>query len=973
MDPMLEAFISESRDLLEAAGRCFLALEQNPEDPEQLNDLFRSMHTIKGSSGLFEIPALTRVVHAAEDVLDVIRDGELRLDSAMIDLFLDAMDQVGTWLDDLEAGGSLGEGAPEISDELSGRLRALLGESPEPATTAPQPQAAPEPESGAAVTASPAVPARVEAPEWLDSVPEAARLALYCRAAGGEARVTVVEYLPDPQCFFSGDDPLLTTLQAPERCWLGVDAREPWPEIAAFDPYQCRLRLRLLSGAGSEVLQEHFRYVPEEVSITELQEQQLVMPAGEPGEARIYQGFLDTAPGLIEAGDWAGLRAAIEPLLELGAPGLYQSSALRWLRAVAGAPGPDAALAAALVGAVATGEFALPEAVEPAVPEGGQPPATEGMRGEVRELLQAQAKLLSLHGEGGFPQGNLQAVARVLRGVLSGLEETALLAEVEQALSLPPAEAATALSRLVLGLLEGEGDTGPAGETEEASQQQAEAMELLQAQKTLLSMPARLETWEGILASAERVIREVLTALGRQDQVASLEQAVALAHRQHGGAPVRELLETICTQLTPRAVEPERPATQGQAPAPATDNGGTGRERRQASTVLKVDQARIDTLMDLVGELVVAKNALPYLARQAEEEFECAPLAKAIKSQYAVINRIAEELQAAVMQVRMVPVSSVFQRFPRLVRDLSRKLDKKIRLVMEGEETEIDKNVVEDLPDPLVHLVRNSIDHGIEAPGEREAAGKPVEGTITLRATQLDDQVLIEVSDDGKGIDPEVIKRKAYEKGLIDEERLDRIDDREALQLILAPGFSTAEQVTDLSGRGVGMDVVNTMVGRIGGSVSVESRPGHGTTIRLALPLSMAVTRVMMVDAGGDSFGVPLEAITETVKVPAEAIRRVKQRELVVLRDRLIPLLYLHRVLELAEPAQPREEVAVLVVRVEGQELGLVVDRFHAGMDVILKPLEGILGGFRQFSGTALLGDGRVLLVLNLMELQRCL
>lgn len=376
--------------------------------------------------------------------------------------------------------------------------------------------------------------------------------------------------------------------------------------------------------------------------------------------------------------------------------------------------------------------------------------------------------------------------------------------------------------------------------------------------------------------------------------------------------------------------------------------------------------------MDLVGELVVAKNALPYLAKRAEEEYGVRALAKEIKAQYAGINRLSDELQSAVMQVRMVPISSVFQRFPRLVRDLARKLNKNIKLTLEGEETEADKNIVEELADPLIHLIRNSLDHGLETSDEREASGKPSQGNIILRAIPKDDQVIIEVIDDGKGIDPDIIKRKAYEKGVIDEERLDSISDSDALQLIFAPGFSTAEQVSDLSGRGVGMDVVKTVINQSGGTVVAFSEVGKGSTMRLTLPLSMAVIRVMMLEVSQQLYGISMENIVETVRVPTSDIQKIKQQSAVVLRDRLIPLFDLRDLLCVEPLESDDEELAVLVLKHGDEEIGLIIDEFHEGIDIIQKPLEGVMAGFPIYSGTALLGDGRVLLVLNISELVSC-
>jgi two-component system chemotaxis sensor kinase CheA len=326
-------------------------------------------------------------------------------------------------------------------------------------------------------------------------------------------------------------------------------------------------------------------------------------------------------------------------------------------------------------------------------------------------------------------------------------------------------------------------------------------------------------------------------------------------------------------------------------------------------------------------------------------------------------------MQRAIMDVRMLPVSEVFERFPRLVRDLSRKLNKRIELKIVGEDTAADKTIIESLGDPLIHLVRNAIDHGIESPEQRAAAGKPEAAMIQLKAFQEGDQVIIEVSDDGKGIDPMAIRLKAFEKGMITEEKADALSDQEAINLIFLPGFSTMETISDLSGRGVGTDVVRSAVEKINGTVTLSSRKGEGPMVRLSLPLSMAVARVMMVEVGGALFGVPMDGVAETVRVPRNRVRRIKRSEAFILRDAIVPLIRLRDLLGLRSPTDEVEEEAVLVARIGGTVVGLVVDRLREGIDVVLKPLEGMLAGMRGYSGSALLGDGRVLLVLNLKEL----
>jgi two-component system chemotaxis sensor kinase CheA len=403
------------------------------------------------------------------------------------------------------------------------------------------------------------------------------------------------------------------------------------------------------------------------------------------------------------------------------------------------------------------------------------------------------------------------------------------------------------------------------------------------------------------------------------------------------------------------------------------DTAAPVKAERQAVKMLKVDQSKIDYLMDIVGELTVAKNSLPYLAKQAEEEGGSRKLSKQIKAHFSIVNRLTESLQSAVLQIRMVPVSHVFQRYPRLVRDLARKLDKKIELCMQGEDTEFDKNLIESLSEPLIHLLRNSIDHGIESPAERLAAGKPEVGRIDLIATPLDDSVIIEIRDDGKGIDPQKIKLLAFQKGVISETQLENLDDNEALQLIFAAGFSTSEQVSDLSGRGVGMDAVKTMVSQAGGTIEMQSEVGVGSTFKLLLPQTMSVNRVMMFEVNDQMFGVGMDAVVETVKVPTADIQRIRNEHVLVIREKLIPLCDLREALGF-EAAEEREEHSILVVSTPQGEFGLIIDKFHEGIDVIQKPLEGVLAGYAHFSGTALLGDGRVLLIINVQEvLAKCL
>ena len=472
-----------------------------------------------------------------------------------------------------------------------------------------------------------------------------------------------------------------------------------------------------------------------------------------------------------------------------------------------------------------------------------------------------------------------------------------------------------------------------------------------------------------VFPSVKRIVTGLLGESHTQEASTPNQLANAIEQLLNATTPVET--EDAPDELVTPVVEESTAAPETTETVSETAESAPKQER-QAPKTLKVNQEKIDYLMDLIGELTVAKNSLPYLAKQAEDIQEGRKLSKQIKAHFSIVNRLTEELQSAVLQIRMVPVSHVFQRYPRLVRELARKLNKKIDLVMQGEDTEFDKNLIESLSEPLIHLLRNSIDHGIEAPSDRGVAGKSETGTIVLSAMPQDDNVVIEIRDDGKGIDAEKIKMLAYQKGIIQEHQLDTLTEEESLQLIFAAGFSTSEQVSDLSGRGVGMDAVRTMVAQAGGTIEMQSKVGEGTQFKLILPQTMSVNRIMMFEVNHQMFGIGLDSVVETVKVSQRDIEMIRNNPVLMLREKIIPLHCLRTLLQLPVSDNESDEVCVLVVNNGQGDFGLIIDKFHEGIDVIQKPLEGVMAGFNHFSGTALLGDGRVLLIINLQELLSC-
>ncbi|SDX09045.1 chemotaxis protein CheA [Marinobacter mobilis] len=390
--------------------------------------------------------------------------------------------------------------------------------------------------------------------------------------------------------------------------------------------------------------------------------------------------------------------------------------------------------------------------------------------------------------------------------------------------------------------------------------------------------------------------------------------------------------------------------------------GGASAPAPAAETTVRVDTKRLDDIMNMVGELVLVRNRLQRLGAESEDE----QMQKAVSN----LDVVTTDLQSAVMQTRMQPIKKVFGRFPRVVRDLARNLKKEINLVMHGEDTDLDKNLVEALADPLVHLVRNSVDHGIEAPDVREAAGKPRVGRVTLSAEQEGDHILLVIEDDGAGMDPEKLRQKAVEKGLYDQDAADRLTPTECYNLIFAAGFSTKEEISDVSGRGVGMDVVKTKIGQLNGMINVESALGKGSRIVIKVPLTLAIMPTLMIMLGDQSFALPLVNVVEIFHLDLSKTNVVDGRECIVVRDKVFPLFHIKRWLVKGAAGEPQPENAhVVIVAMGTKRVGFVVDQLVGQEEVVIKPLGRALQGTPGMAGATITGDGRIALIIDVPSL----
>jgi two-component system chemotaxis sensor kinase CheA len=428
------------------------------------------------------------------------------------------------------------------------------------------------------------------------------------------------------------------------------------------------------------------------------------------------------------------------------------------------------------------------------------------------------------------------------------------------------------------------------------------------------------------------------------------------------------------------SAESSTPTPQPTAPAPATpkkvekkdDAKAAAPAKRAPTTVeqtIRVDVKRLDHLMNLIGELVLAKNRLIKINDDVEERYEGEEFLEELNQVVSIVSLVTTDLQIAVMKTRMLPIGKVFNKFPRMIRDLSRELNKKIELEISGEDTELDKSIVEEIGDPLVHIIRNSCDHGIETPEVRLSAGKPEVGTITLKAYNEGNQIVIQIDDDGKGLDADMLKNKALEKGLISEKEADSMSEREAFTLIMRPGFSTAAAVTNVSGRGVGMDVVKTNIEKVNGIIDIESTQGVGSSMKLKIPLTLAIIQALLVGVQEEHYAIPLASVLETVRISTDEIYTVEGRSVMRLRDDVLSLVHIGDIFEIERILDASEHAYVVVLGLGTSKLGLIVDTLVGQEEIVIKSLGDYLKGIEGIAGATIRGDGAVTLIVDVVAL----
>ncbi|NOQ30870.1 MAG: response regulator [Helicobacteraceae bacterium] len=421
-------------------------------------------------------------------------------------------------------------------------------------------------------------------------------------------------------------------------------------------------------------------------------------------------------------------------------------------------------------------------------------------------------------------------------------------------------------------------------------------------------------------------------------------------------------LAPVAAPVVAKKVEPK--SDDSKAPAPAA-------KATVVEQTIRVDVKRLDHLMNLIGELVLGKNRLIKINDDVEERYEGEEFLEELNQVVSIVSLVTTDLQIAVMKTRMLPIGKVFNKFPRMIRDLSRELNKKIELVIDGEDTELDKSIVEEIGDPLVHIIRNSCDHGIEMPAVRAAAGKPELGIITLKAYNEGNHIVIQIDDDGKGLDADMLRTKSIEKEIITEKEADNMSDKEAFGLIFKPGFSTAAQVTNVSGRGVGMDVVKTNIERLNGIIDIESKVGVGTEMKLKIPLTLAIIQALLVAVQEEFYAIPLASVLETVRISKEEVYTVENRSVMRLREEVLSLVHIGDIFEVERIFDHNEYSYVVVIGLAESKLGLIVDSLVGQEEIVIKSLGEYLKGIEGIAGATIRGDGGVTLICDVAALMQ--
>ncbi|WP_018123672.1 chemotaxis protein CheA [Desulfovibrio oxyclinae] len=981
LDPeILADFFMEAKEHLETIEPNLLELEQNPDNLGLLNEIFRPMHSLKGASGFLGLNKINGLAHKAENILDELRQGSLTVSSAIMDLILSATDALRNMVENLEAYGS--EGDLDTTPIINRLDAALAGELEPEAEAAPAQESQPVQQPAEAIAEPPTAPEAVEAaaPAPQDTVTEQP-----------ESR-PMPEFTPVPDPDFDPTPYSLTTVGEGHLSDFLEEAQEIIENLNSS-----LLALEGNPDGNSELVNDTFRYFHNLkgnsgiIGFKELNglthEAETLLNYVRKGEMPCTQQIVDlmlyvvdrieelvnkveVEEGRVTPLDISMLVQVLQKVTETGDPA-YASIIL----GESGETSAQAAPEKAPETKAQSAQSGQEETSQEAPVQEFDPEDAELFEQTISQQIQAAVQALKMLRDDSSQSEVVNGLFRSLQTIQNSAGYMGfgdIRTYAERTLGLVDQGRKSDMDfGLMLDLLDQEFDI---------LKDMLDAA--LETVRQSMDPSAQSNEHEGASPEPEPVAApkpkpEVSAEAAPEPKPEPAPAPQPAPEPEQKAEPAPEpAAETVKPAAQPKQAEntpaqSTRSAMSNVKAAVQADQGNNASAapaKHKASTTIRVDHHRLDHLMNLIGELIINRNRYSMLARALEEgEEEVHVVAQQLTETTYAMARISDDLQDTIMKVRMVPVQTVFSRFPRLVRDLSRKSGKQVELIMEGEETELDKSVVEEIGDPLVHLVRNAVDHGLEDEQERVQNGKSVKGHVWLRAYHKGNSVAIEVEDDGRGIDPDRMRATAVKKGVMSQEEVNALDDREAIELIFHPGFSSADKITDISGRGVGMDVVKTNIKNLKGSVHTQSEVGKGTKLTLTLPLTLAIIDALMVQVAGDTFAIPLDAVSETTKLERSKLSDVNSRKAATMRGEVLGIVELAELLDLAPSSEERDILPVVVIHDNDRRLGLVVDRLLERQEIVIKPLGQYLNNFnlKGLSGATIMGDGSVVLILD--------
>ena len=884
MNPLLESFLQEARENLSFIDQNIESIADG--DMELVNSVFRAAHTLKGGSGIVGFTSVKDITHHAEDLLDMVRDGDLEPNEAVIEALYNAFDEVMNLVEAAEDTEDIVDADEEVVAEIVETLCACMGKSTEKeAWTIPVQMVS---DTSSIINLKLPFLKALDIPFKEEEITE---------DNFHDERLYAIVFDVDASCIAYGNDPVYTLSLLGDKvkfiysCMSEDSAKSVLSGLDDEDGLDLHMQIIAFIQAGYADIEEALYNFIEDLVFLPLD--QLSLLGISRGEVHTLDVMKDLSANVKKSPENASTIVE-ESMALIGEETLQYAQLERFL-----------ALNCENVSSL-NGFF-------------------DGLyEGKV---FNADAVSESETVEETSPQAPVEVDENALAGVKMIIEQQVLQLEASdnEAVYLRVKEMIERTASMLGVSLEG-----------------------VSNKQELLSFIANLLGGGKPSESSETVEEEVEVKEATTEAVEATAPAVS-----KGEVTPEEVIE--------KAAEPVAESTQ-DLETPAVVETKVEKKRSVVGKTVKIEQESVDALMNIIGELLVAKNSLPYLA-DSVDNMTVEETKRGIMEKYNFINRLSEQLQDLIMSMRMLPISYVFDRYPKLVRDIAKKLDKKVKLTMEGGETKLDKNIIEMMADPMIHIMRNSLDHGIESPQGREAKGKTSEGNVTLKAYAQSDKIIIEIKDDGAGINVERVVQKVIEKGLLTMEQIDAMDENAKAELVLLAGLSTAEEITEFSGRGVGMDVVKKSIEGFGGSISIVTKKDVGTTITLAIPVSLAVTSLLHVEMSNVHYGFPMDSVQETVKLEREKIEMLHNEPFIYLRGEVIPLLFINSMLDLDEIKD--QEMSIVVLNIKGNLLAVVVNKFLGQLDVVQKPLGGMLEGHPIFSGTALLGNGQIIMMMD--------